>query len=58
MKSLVGTHELPGSVTLRVFADHHDTDRYGLEITDNGETHRYDGGHTAREVQAFLGMGT
>ncbi|MGW2539421.1 hypothetical protein ACWC5I_00735 [Kitasatospora sp. NPDC001574] len=58
MKSPVGTYELPGGASLRVFADHGGSDGYGLEITRDGETVRYDGGHSAREVQAFLGLFT
>ncbi|WP_158516537.1 hypothetical protein [Kitasatospora sp. MBT66] len=58
MKSPVGTYELPDGAVLRVFADHGDSDGYGLEITHNGESARYDGSHTAREVRAFLGLFT
>ncbi len=58
MKSPVGTYELSGGAVLRVFADHGDSDGYGLEITHHGQTLRYDGGHSAREVRAFLGLFT
>ncbi|MFI1521686.1 hypothetical protein [Kitasatospora cineracea] len=58
MTSPVGTYELRGGATLRVFADHGDSEGYGLEITRDGRTVRYDGGHSAREVQAFLGLFT
>ncbi|WP_158516535.1 hypothetical protein [Kitasatospora sp. MBT66] len=58
MNTPVGTYELSGGATLRVFADSGDSDGYGLEITDRERTVRYDGGHSAREVQAFLGLFT
>ncbi|MFJ2775669.1 hypothetical protein [Kitasatospora sp. NPDC087315] len=58
MKSPVGTYELTGGARLRVFADHGDSDGYGLEITRDGRTVRYDAGHSAREVQAFLALFT
>ncbi|GAA1403346.1 hypothetical protein GCM10009639_48070 [Kitasatospora putterlickiae] len=58
MKSPVGTYELRGGATLRVLADHDDSDGYSLEITRDSETVRYDAGHSAREVQAFLGLFT
>ncbi|MFD4397884.1 hypothetical protein [Kitasatospora sp. NPDC058478] len=56
MKSPVGTYELPGGARLRVFADHSDNDGYALEITRDGQTVRYDAGHSAREVQAYLAL--
>ncbi|MFE2410871.1 hypothetical protein ACFXDE_21255 [Kitasatospora sp. NPDC059408] len=56
MKSPVGTYELRGGARLRVFADHGDSDGYSLEITDGERTVRYDGGHSAREVHAFLAL--
>ncbi|MFD9687863.1 hypothetical protein ACFWXO_19140 [Kitasatospora sp. NPDC059088] len=58
MKSPVGTYELRSGATLRVYADHCDGDGYCLEITRGDRTVRYDGGHSAREVQAFLGLFT
>ncbi|MFJ6622362.1 hypothetical protein ACIQOW_32870 [Kitasatospora sp. NPDC091335] len=58
MKSPVGTHELPCGATVRVFADHDDSDGYSLEIAHDGQTVRYDSGHSAREVQAFLALFT
>ncbi|WP_159400751.1 hypothetical protein [Streptomyces sp. XY431] len=58
MKSPVGTYELSGGAVLRVFADPGHSDGYGLEITHNGESVRYDGGHTAREVHAFMNLFT
>ncbi|MFJ7908998.1 hypothetical protein [Kitasatospora sp. NPDC096204] len=58
MKSPVGTYELTGGATLRVFAGHDDSDGYGLEITRDGQTVRYDAGHSAREVHAFVALFT
>ncbi|MFJ7275353.1 hypothetical protein [Kitasatospora sp. NPDC098663] len=58
MKSLIGTYDLRGGAVLRVLADHGDSDGYGLEITLDGDTVRYDAAHCAREVQAFLGLFT
>ncbi|WP_327065905.1 hypothetical protein [Kitasatospora sp. NBC_01302] len=58
MKSPVGTYELTSGARLRVFADHGDSDGYGLEITCDGHTVRYDAGHSAREVHAFVALFT
>ncbi|MFB7377779.1 hypothetical protein ACFXAF_01150 [Kitasatospora sp. NPDC059463] len=58
MKTLVGTYELPDGAHLRVLAHPGDSDAYGLEITSDGHTVRYDSGHSAREVRAFLGLFT
>ncbi|MER7705491.1 hypothetical protein ABTX81_21685 [Kitasatospora sp. NPDC097605] len=58
MKTPVGIYELPGGAVLRVFADSGDSDSYGLEITSDDSTVRYDAGHSAREVRAFLGLFT
>ncbi|MFF4815113.1 hypothetical protein ACFY2K_11050 [Kitasatospora sp. NPDC001309] len=52
MKNPVGTFALRGGATLHVTPD--DGDGYRLEIIRDGQTVRYDGGHSAREVQAFL----
>ncbi|MFJ1754163.1 hypothetical protein [Kitasatospora sp. NPDC088134] len=56
MTSPVGTYELRGGATLCVTPD--DGNGYRLEITRDGQTVRYDGGHSIREVQAFLGLFT
>ncbi|MEV7360317.1 hypothetical protein [Kitasatospora sp. NPDC091276] len=50
--------DLPDGARLRVFADHGGNDGYSLEITRDGQTVRYDAGHSAREVQAFLALFT
>ncbi|MBO1415535.1 hypothetical protein [Streptomyces sp. FH025] len=52
MKNPTGTYALPDGVTLHVTPD--DNDGYRLEITRDGQSVRYDGGHSAREVQAFV----
>ncbi|MFF4922937.1 MULTISPECIES: hypothetical protein [unclassified Kitasatospora] len=56
MKNPVGTFSLRGGATLHVTPD--DGDGYSLEITHDGQSVRYDGGHSAREVQAFLALFT
>ncbi|MFJ1756038.1 MULTISPECIES: hypothetical protein [unclassified Kitasatospora] len=56
MNNPVGIFPLRGGATLHVTPD--GGDGYRLEITGDGETVRYDGGHSAREVQAFLNLAT
>ncbi|MFJ5924850.1 hypothetical protein ACIQF6_19830 [Kitasatospora sp. NPDC092948] len=57
MTNPIGTYDLRGA-TLHVFADPRDDSLYNLEVVCDGETVRYDGGHSAREVQAFIGLFT
>ncbi|MFI2609633.1 hypothetical protein [Kitasatospora sp. NPDC018619] len=54
MKNPTGTYHLRDGATLHVTPDDHDG--YRLEVTREGQSVRYNGGHSAREVHAFLAL--
>ncbi|WP_441248917.1 hypothetical protein [Kitasatospora sp. McL0602] len=54
MNALTGTYAIPSGTTLHIFASTDGT--YQLEVTRRGEAVSYTGGHSDREVRAFLSL--